>query len=119
MIEVEEGAETDVVTVKISGVVTAAHIGAAIAQLERIVEERASLRLYVEMVGLNRFEPSGLWEEFKFDLRHRDAIARVAFVVSSAGEKWAGKLGGLLMGADAREFEIGQEAQAMAWLKGR
>lgn len=117
MIAVEEERESDIVTVKVSGVVTAGDVAAAVAHLERILEERSPVRLYVEMVGLDGFETAGLWQELKFDLRHRGAIGRAAFVVGSAGEKWAGRLGGLLMGAKHRAFALGEEEQAMAWLK--
>lgn len=117
MIEVIEEAEDEVVVVKVSGIVTRKNMEAAVPQLERIMEERAPLRLYVDLVGLDRFEPSGLWEELKFQFRHRDEIARAAFVVNSPGEQWARWLGELLVSGVAREFQVGEEPQARAWLR--
>jgi hypothetical protein len=58
-----------------------------------------------------------LWEELKFDLGHRSDIARIAFLVNTPGEKWAGWLGGLLTGANSRRFHPGEEAAALAWLR--
>ena len=116
MIEVQEERNSRIVTVKASGEVTRAEIDAAVPQLERLIEERSPLRLYVELVGLDRFKSGGLWEELKFDVRHRDDIARVAFLVDSPGEEWTASLGGLLLGAESRQFHPGEQAQAIEWL---
>ena len=83
---------SDIVTVRESGIVTKADVEAAVPQLERLIEERSPLRLYVDLIGLDQFESAGLWEELKFDLGHRSDIARIAFLVNTPGEEWAGWL---------------------------
>lgn len=119
MIQIHEERDSDLVSVRASGLVTKADVEAAVPQLERLIEERAPLRLYVDIVGLDRFEPAGLWEELKFDLGHRDDIARVAFLVNSPSEEWTGWLGGLLLGAEARQFHAGEKDSALDWLRRR
>lgn len=117
MIEIHEQRTSDIVTVKLSGIVTKGDIQAEAAQLERILEERAPLRLYVAMIGLDSFESGSLWEELKLFFRHRDEVSRIAFVVASPSEQWAGWIGEMIATGEAREFSIGEEEQAMAWLK--
>ena len=119
MIQVQEERDSDVVTIKASGEITRAEIDAAIPQIERLIEERSPLRLYVELIGFDRFSSGGMWEELKFDVRHRDDVARVAFLVDSPSEEWTATLGGLLLGAESRQFHLGEQALAMEWLRQR
>ena len=116
MIHVQEERNSDVVTIRASGEITRAEVEAAVPQLERLIKERSPLRLYVELVGLDRVRSAGMWEELKFDVRHRDDVARVAFLVDSPGEEWTASLGGLLLGAESRQFHPGEEALAIEWL---
>lgn len=117
MMEIHEERGSDIVTVRASGIVTKSDVEAAVPQLERLIEERSPLRLYVDLIGLDRFESAGLWEELKFDLGHREDIARIAFLVNTSGEEWTGWLGGLLTGADSRQFHPGEEDAAVEWLR--
>ena len=116
MIEIEEMPDRAFVTLKLSGIVTRADVDASLPRLELAFGEQARLRLYVELVGLDRFETAGLWEELKFQLRYRDRIERVAFIVASPGEAWAGWLAQQLAEGECRRFGLGEEAQAVTWL---
>lgn len=117
MIAIEEQPGDDIVTIKLSGIVTRNDVDAAIPRLEPIFEDRRRLRLYVELVGLERFELAGLWKELTFQSRHGDQIRRAAFVVGSPGEEWAGWLGEQMSGGESRRFELGEEAKARTWLR--
>jgi hypothetical protein len=119
MIAIEEQPGGEFVTIKFSGIVTRGDVDAALPRLQRIFEERSPLRLYVELVGLDRFEFAGLWQELKFQAEHGGEIDRVAFVVGSTGEEWAGWLAEQLTGGATRRFELGEEKAAMAWLRRR
>jgi hypothetical protein len=81
---------SDIVTVREWGIVTKADVEAAVPQLVRLIEERSPLRLNVDLIRLDQFESAGLWEELKFDLGHRSDIGRIAFLVNTPGEEWAG-----------------------------
>lgn len=116
MLVVNESSGSDVIVVKMSGVVTAAEIEAALPQVERIFEERERLRFYVELIGLESHALLAAWREATFFLRHRGKIERAAFVVATPGERAAGWVGELFMGGESREFPQGEEAQALAWL---
>ena len=50
----------------------------------------ASTGTPVDHIGLDQFESAGLWEELKFDLGHRSDIGRIAYLVNTPGEEWAG-----------------------------
>jgi len=116
VIDIEERPGAEFVTIKLSGIVTRKDVDEAIPRLERIMQERMPLRLYVELVGLDRFEISGLWEELKFHRQHGGEIHRAAFVVGSTGEEWAGWLAEQLTDGATRRFELGEEQAAIDWL---
>lgn len=116
MIDIEERPGGEFVAIKLSGIVTRADVAEAIPRLQRIMQERTPLRLYVELVGLDRFEVKGLWEELKFQSRHGAAVDRAAFVVGSTGEDWAGWLAEQLTGGTTRRFAHGEEQAAVDWL---
>jgi hypothetical protein len=117
LIEIHEKRSSNLVKVRLSGIVTIGDVQAETAQIERILEEQSPLRLYVDMIGFDGFEQGGAWEEFKLLFRHRNEISRIAFVVSSSREQWVGWIGEMIAAGEAREFMLGEEEQAMAWLK--
>lgn len=116
MIDIEERPGGEFVTVKLSGIVTRADVDEAIPRLQLIMQERAPVRLYVELVGLDRFEVAGLWNELRFQAEHGGEIDRAAFVVASTGEQWAAWLAEQLIGGATRRFELGEEQAAIDWL---
>lgn len=116
MIDIEERPGGEFVSIKLSGIVTRADVDEAIPRVQRIMQERTPLRLYVELVGLDRFEVDGLWEELKFQARHGGEIDRAAFVVGSTGEDWAGWLAEQLTDGPTRRFALGEEQAAIDWL---
>jgi hypothetical protein len=116
VITIEEMPGSEFVTIKLSGVVTRADVDEAIPRLELIFEERMPLRLYVELVGLDRFETSGLWRELQFHSAHGDKIARAAFVVGSSGEEWSAWVAEQMTEGATRRFARGEEDEARAWL---
>ena len=116
MITIEERPGGEFVTIKLSGIVTRADVDEAIPRLQLIMQERTPLRLYVELVGLDRFEFAALRQELRFQAEHGDEIDRAAFVVDSTGEDWAGWLAEQLTGGATRRFELGEEQAAIDWL---
>ena len=113
MIEIEERPGGEYVTIKLSGIVTRADVDEAIPRLERIMQERTPLRLYVELVGLDRFEFAALRQELRFQAAHGGEIDRAAFVVGSTGEDWAGWLAEQLTDGPTRRFALGEEQAAI------
>lgn len=118
MLVVNEPNAADVVVVKMSGIVTAGEVDAALAQLGRLFEERRSLRFYVELIGFERIELAAAMREAAFFARHRRDTDRAAIVAAEPGERAAGWFVELFMGGETREFPAAARAEAMAWLAG-
>ena len=119
MLEINETYASDIVRLRLSGIVTAHDVEQAIPQLERLFSERKPLKLLVELLGFERIEPMAAWEELSFLARHRDETARVALIIETPGERIAARITEFFTGGEHREFRHGEEAAAHAWLKSR
>ena len=117
MLEINETYASDIVRLRLSGIVTSYEVEQAIPQLERLFSERKPLKLLVELLGFERIEPMAAWEELSFLARHRDETARVALIVDTPGERVAARVTEFFTGGEHREFHHGEEAQARAWLR--
>ncbi len=117
MLEINETYASDIVRLRLSGIVTAHEVEQAIPQLERLFSERKPLRLLVELLGFEQIEPMAAWEELSFLARHRDETARVALIVEAPGERMTARITEFFSGGEHREFSQGEEAAANAWLR--
>lgn len=117
MLEINESYASDIVRLRLSGIVTSHEVEQAIPQLERLFSERKPLKLLVELLGLENLEPMAAWEELSFLARHRDETARVALIVDTPGERTVARITEFFTGGEQREFRQGEEAEATAWLR--
>lgn len=117
MLEINETYASDIVRLRLSGIVTSYEVEQAIPQLDRLFSERKPLKLLVELLGLESIEPMAAWEELSFLARHRDETARVALIVETPGERTVARITEFFTGGEHREFHHGEEAQARAWLR--
>ncbi len=117
MLEINETYASDIVRLRLSGIVTSHEVEQAIPQLERLFSERKPLKLLVELLGFESIEPMAAWEELSFLARHRDETARVALIVDTPGERTVARITEFFTGGEHREFHHGEEAAARAWLR--
>ena len=57
------------------------------------------------------------WDEFKFQLKHRKDLKRVAVVGDARWEKWASMVSRIFTGADVRYFDQDQAEEASTWIE--
>jgi len=119
LLEINETYASDIVRLRLSGIVTSHEVEQAIPQLERLFSERKPLKLLIELLGLEHIEPMAAWEELSFLARHRDETARVALIVETPGERVTARITEFFTGGQHREFHHGEEAAANAWLRGQ
>jgi hypothetical protein len=88
-----------------------------IPRLLTAAKEQGPLRLMISLHDFEGWEPSALWEDIKFDVRHQDALARVAVVGEKELEKWGTKLSKPFFKASIKYFQEGDEDAARRWLE--
>lgn len=120
MLDVLDEGDGKILGLRLAGKATRSDVEDAIALLERrIAETGGPLRLLIELRDLGGIEPSALWPDLKFSLRHRHDFERAALVGDKTWLEWWGRLVGALSPAEVRHFHASDIDQAWHWLRER
>lgn len=116
MIRIEH-APDGILECRVSGTLGKADYEAAVPELERAIESaEGPLRLMIRLEDFHGWDMAGLWEELRFDLRHRDDLGRVAVLGESRVEEWLTRLSKPFFDAPVRYFAPPEVEAARAWL---
>ena len=100
-----------------AGRLTRADYEAAIPVLENAIRiATAPLRIMVVLEGFQGWDIDALWQELRFDLRHRDDLGRVAILGESKLEEWLSRLSKPFFDAEIRYFDSADRTAARDWL---
>lgn len=114
-IRIEEGID-DIVLIRATGKLTRENYDAFVPEFERALRSRGKLRILFDITGFDGWQPDGIWQEIKFDLKHNSDISRLAVI---GDEKWHHLLVAALKPfafAETRYFSPSQSSQARPWL---
>lgn len=114
--QVEEG--SNLVRIDFSGTLDADEMQACHAALQRVIDERGSLRLlgHYGAVDLRRIEPRAFWE----DLKNVKLIPRIDRCAIVADQAWLRRISdalGPLLPCELRTFDLASQTEALAWLR--
>lgn len=119
MIVVEFDRPNGFIIVRASGVLTANDYKSAVPEIEHAIElSGRPLRVFLRLEDFRGWEVKALWEELKFDLRHRRDTGRVAVIGDTKLEEWGTGAAATFAKAEMRFFSYDQEAEARRWLRG-
>ncbi len=85
-------------------------------QFDEITHEKGKLRVLFDITGFEGWEPTGIWEEAKFDLKRNTDIRRMAVI---GDEKWHETLTAVFKpfaAGEVRYFHRGEINEARNWL---
>ena len=89
-----------------------------IPQVEKVLEKYGKARLlYYVDEGFTGWEMGAMWEDAKFDLRHRDDFEKIAMVGGPKWAAWGVKLAGYFMEGQVRVFPPEELQSAWDWLE--
>jgi len=107
----------NMVSVTASGQLTDDDYERFVPEMERLIDQWGRLCMIFEMQDFRGWDAQSLWEEFKFQARHRKDLNRVAVVGDKNWEHWASSISRLFTGADVRYFDREQSDEAMIWVR--
>ena len=107
----------NIVSVRAKGKLTDADYDEFVPRMEELIKQWGRLRMLFYMDDFHGWDVSGAWDEFKFELRHRSDLKRVAVVGDKKWAGWASKLSKLFTGTDVRYFEREYAAVGRAWIE--
>lgn len=107
----------DYLVCRVGGKLTKGDYDAAVPELENALRLRPDkLRLMIVLEGFLGWEIGALWEDLKFDVRHRNDFGRIAVLGERRLEAWGTVLSKPFIGAEMRFFDIEERDAARAWL---
>ncbi len=117
MIEISELPKSDIVEIHVDSEVSRVDFREALKQLEEIFEKRDRVRVLEEVEQVPAFDPSMIWDDLKFSLKHMEKVTHCA-VLSDLG--WVGpyaRIVGALSRCQVRVFPATKRNTALNWLR--
>ena len=105
-----------IVIIRAAGKLAKDDYSAFTAEFDRAVRRSGKLRVLFDITNFNGWEPDGIVEEVKFDVKHNSDISRLAVVGDS---KWHHTLVAALKPfafAETRYYQSSEGDQARLWL---
>ena len=105
-----------ILTVHVSGTLTAADYEHFVPEVDRLVRQDGPLRVLFDMTGLHGWTAGALWADTKFAAHHFHDIDRLAVV---GDKKWQEGMAAFckpFTKATVRYFDHADSARARAWL---
>ncbi|GEO05444.1 hypothetical protein AAE02nite_31080 [Adhaeribacter aerolatus] len=106
----------DLVAVSVSGNLEKHDYDQIIPVLEMKIAQFGKINLYWEMIGLEGWHLSGLWQDLKFDVKHINNFRKIAIVGDKKWEEWIATMIRPFTTAEVKYYNELQREDAMAWV---
>lgn len=117
MLTMKKLAKENIVSVEVSGVVTADDYEAILPQLEEWLKEEENLGFFILLKDVTGISPGAVWEDLKFDVKYGGKYGRTAMVGDKQWHEWMTKFSKVFFPMEIRYFDVGQADEAWKWLK--
>ena len=108
--------ENMVLTITVSDNLTKEDYDRVLPELEKMLDMFGSLRFFIRLVDFTGFEIDALWEDIKFDYRHKNQYGRIAIVGDTKWEEWGARLSKLFFDSEMQFFYADQADKAWKWV---
>lgn len=109
--------EKKFIVLRASGRLTETDYEAAVPEIENALTLRGKpLRMMIRLEDFRGWHLGALWDELRFDARHRDDLGRIAVVGDAKWQEWGTKLSKPFFSNELRYFDWKEMDRAKAWL---
>jgi hypothetical protein len=108
--------ENEVLTISVSQQLTKDDYQQLLPKLEALFAQYRSLKFFIELKDFHGFEIGALWEDLKFDLKHKNQYGKAAIVAETKWEEWGTKISDLIFASEMKFFPREQCEQAWHWV---
>ena len=116
MIEIARTPAQNLVTMRVSGKLSAKDYNKAIPELEQAIQSSGGeLNAVITLDDLRGWDIEALWKDLKFDVRHYDDFRRIGVVGQSPFERAGTEASTLLTAAEIKFFPFDQSDEAHEW----
>jgi hypothetical protein len=101
---------------KLSGKITDREFKAFVADVEKVVADEGSIRLFLTMDYPQKFDPKAAWDDVIFWIGHIRDIERLAIVGQREWEKWIELFSRPFIRTEVRYYSKLRLQEAWTWL---
>lgn len=116
MLTIDDLNEHRVLSITARGKLTKDQYLQLLPELEKILQESSPLRFYIKLEEFTGLELGALWEDIKFDYKHKKNFGKKAIVGNKKWEEWGIKICWLFFHSDMKFFYDEQKEEAWKWL---
>jgi hypothetical protein len=107
-----------VIGFRLSGKLTDDDYKGFLPQLEEAIEEHGQIRLLWVLEDFHGWEPKAAWDDYKYGMKYKDDMERLAMVGENRWEEWMTKLAKPFMrGVEIKYYDHSQIQEAWGWLR--
>ena len=114
-IQLKEENGGKMLAVHASGKLTQADYEYFVPEFDRLTEQHSKLRVLFDMTDFHGWEPSAMWEDIKFGVKHLADIDRLAMVGENKWEHVMATLSKPFTKAAIRYFDRANATEARQW----
>ena len=115
-IEITEDAQTRVLSVTVSGKLSADDYETLEPGVDKLIAESGKIRILFIMHDFHGWDLGAVWEDIKFATRHCRDIEKIAMVGEHAWEKWMAMICKPFTMSAIKYFDAGDTEAAQKWL---
>lgn len=108
--------DNHVLTITAAGMVTRDDYNDALPALEEMLNQHDKLRFFIKLDDCSGFKPGALWEDLKFDFKHKSQFGKTAVVGDKKWEEWGIKLSRPFFEDEIRFYPVEQSDEAWEWV---
>jgi len=109
--------EDNVLRVEVSGRLTQEDYDDLVPSWESFIARHGKIRMVFVMRDFHGWEPHAAWDDFRFDLQHRQQVERIAMVGEKKWQHWMTKVAAWFVDANVRYFDVSDESEAERWVR--
>lgn len=119
-VEIVAHPESDVIEADVSGRLSDEDYKQFVPELEKFLEAHGGkASLLFNMRDFHGWDLAGMWQDFRFGVKHRHSFPRIAMVGEKNWEKWTAGLCRHFLDSEVRYFDQAQLTDARQWLGGQ
>ena len=116
MLRIGNLTENKVLTITASEVLTKKDYDRLLPELEKLLDNHGRLRFFIKLENLSGFDMEALWEDIKFDYKHKNQYGRTAIVGDKKWEEWGAKISKMFFDSEMKFFYQNQSDDAWNWV---
>ena len=116
MLRIDNLNDNRVLTLTASGKLTKKDYEQLLPQLEDMFDRHGTLRFYIRLDNISGIDAGALWDEIKFDYKHKNQFGKTAIVGDSKWEEWTTTFSRMFFDCEMRFFYTDKAIEAWKWV---